>query len=92
MDNTYDWTIEKGKEFDYQSVIIATFYNSNEEVMIGYNIEKVSKKYNMIWLWLIIVFVFIFIFFLYTTFTLYQEIENKVKKSTTNRLIECKNK
>lgn len=92
MDNTYNWTIEKGKEFDYQSVIIATFYNSNEEVMIGYNIEKVSKKYNMIWLWLIIVFVFIFIFFLYTTFTLYQEIENKVKKSTTNRLIECKNK
>ena len=92
IDNTYDWQIEKGKEFDYQSVIIATFYNSNEEIMIGYNIEKVSKKYSLIWLWLIIVFVFVFIFFLFTTFTLYQEIDKKVKKSNLNILIECKDK
>ena len=61
------------KEFDYQTVIIATFLNENEKVMIGYNLSGVHNKYSLIWLWIIIVFVFIILFFIYTTITLYKE-------------------
>ena len=82
---THDFTVEHniGKtEFEYQSVVVASFYLDYQYNQLGYNIKDIGYKLSSIWLWLLIIFLFILVFFGFTTFTLYKQI-----KTTDSKLL-----